>query len=109
MSTRGVGADAQVGGRAWGRQAASKLRGRIRFSASSNLTRQQLRPLLDGFVQQHLGVELHLNIGDRLEPPTVASHTAGGWQAGVSRNGPAACAWMTTAYSRACTAAPPRC
>lgn len=43
------------------------LRGRIRLSASSDLTRRVLLPLLDEFLERHAGVELHLNVGDALQ------------------------------------------
>jgi DNA-binding transcriptional LysR family regulator len=43
------------------------LRGRIRVSASSDLTRRVLLPLLDGFLDRHPDVELHLNVGDGLQ------------------------------------------
>jgi len=56
----------QPGGRAKGRAADARLRGRIRMSASSDLTRRQLLPLLDAFMQIHPGVELHLSVGDSL-------------------------------------------
>lgn len=56
----------QQGGRAKGRAAEARLRGRIRMSASSDLTRRQLLPLLDAFMREHPGVELHLSVGDSL-------------------------------------------
>ena len=43
-----------------------RLRGRIRVSASSDLTRQQLLPLFDSFLAQHPAVELHLSVSDSL-------------------------------------------
>lgn len=43
------------------------LRGRIRLSASSDLTRRVLLPLLDRFLDRHAGVELHLSVGDALQ------------------------------------------
>lgn len=43
------------------------LRGRIRVSAPSDLTRRVLLPLLDGFLERHPGVELHLHVGDALQ------------------------------------------
>jgi DNA-binding transcriptional LysR family regulator len=43
------------------------LRGRIRMSASSDLTRRVVLPLLDSFLERHPGVELHLNVGDGLQ------------------------------------------
>jgi len=56
----------QQGGRAKGRATDARLRGRIRMSASSDLTRRQLLPLLDAFMLRHPGVELHLSVGDSL-------------------------------------------
>ncbi|QPF75279.1 LysR family transcriptional regulator [Roseateles sp. DAIF2] len=46
--------------------AAPQLRGRIRVSASSDLTRRVLLPLLDEFLELHPGVELQLHVGDSL-------------------------------------------
>ncbi|UXH79701.1 LysR family transcriptional regulator [Roseateles amylovorans] len=46
---------------------AAALRGRIRISASSDLTRRVVLPLLDEFIDRHPGVELHLNVGDLLQ------------------------------------------
>ena len=43
------------------------LRGRIRVSASSDLTRRLILPLLDSFLDLHPGVDLHLNVGDGLQ------------------------------------------
>jgi DNA-binding transcriptional LysR family regulator len=43
------------------------LRGRIRVSASSDLTRRIVLPLLDGFLDRHPGVELQLSVGDALQ------------------------------------------
>ncbi|MFY8117941.1 MAG: LysR substrate-binding domain-containing protein [Roseateles sp.] len=56
------------GGAAPGRAgaAAASLRGRIRVSASSDLTRRVLLPLLDEFLARHPGVELQLQVGDSL-------------------------------------------
>lgn len=42
------------------------LRGRLRVSASSDLTRQVLLPLLDAFLDQHPGLELQLSVSDSL-------------------------------------------
>jgi DNA-binding transcriptional LysR family regulator len=42
------------------------LRGRIRISCSSDLTRRVVLPLLDEFLDRHPGVELHLTVGDTL-------------------------------------------
>ncbi len=44
-----------------------RLRGRIRLSASSDLTRQWLLPLLQDFMAQHPAVELHLSVSDSLQ------------------------------------------
>ena len=52
-------------GKGRGNQAA--LRGRIRLSASSDLTRRVLLPLLDSFLDRHPGVELQLSVGDALQ------------------------------------------
>jgi len=52
------------GARAGG--ALPRLRGRIRVSASSDLTRQLLLPLLDGFLARHAGIELDLRVGDSM-------------------------------------------
>jgi DNA-binding transcriptional LysR family regulator len=49
-----------------GAAAATSLRGRIRVSASSDLTRRVLLPLLDEFLARHPGVELQLQVGDSL-------------------------------------------
>jgi len=49
------------------RPAGQVLRGRIRLSASSDLTRRVVLPLLDRFLLRHPGVELHLNVGDGLQ------------------------------------------
>lgn len=49
-----------------GAEVEERLRGRIRMSASSDLTRRQLLPLLAQFMEQHPGVELHLSVGDSL-------------------------------------------
>ncbi|ANH68756.1 LysR family transcriptional regulator [Mitsuaria sp. 7] len=46
---------------------ATALRGRIRVSASSDLTRRIVLPLLDSFLDRHPGVELQLNVGDALQ------------------------------------------
>jgi DNA-binding transcriptional LysR family regulator len=46
---------------------ATALRGRIRVSASSDLTRRIVLPLLDDFLDRHPGVELQLNVGDALQ------------------------------------------
>ncbi|MDH0863222.1 LysR family transcriptional regulator [Mitsuaria sp. GD03876] len=46
---------------------ATALRGRIRMSASSDLTRRVVLPLLDEFLDRHPGVELQLNVGDALQ------------------------------------------
>ncbi len=56
------------GGAAPGRagSAAAALRGRIRVSGSSDLTRRVLLPLLDDFLARHPGVELQLQVGDSL-------------------------------------------
>ncbi|OWQ93710.1 LysR family transcriptional regulator [Roseateles aquatilis] len=43
------------------------LRGRIRISSSSDLTRRVVLPLLDEFLDLHPGVELQLNVGDALQ------------------------------------------
>lgn len=43
-----------------------RLRGRIRVSASSDLTRQLLLPLLDGYLARHPGIELDLRVGDSM-------------------------------------------
>ncbi|MDT9000319.1 LysR family transcriptional regulator [Paucibacter sp. APW11] len=43
-----------------------RLRGRIRVSASSDLTRQQLMPLFDSFMALHPALELHLSVSDSL-------------------------------------------
>ncbi|WP_423594530.1 LysR family transcriptional regulator [Roseateles sp. MS654] len=45
---------------------ATALRGRIRLSAPSDLTRRIVLPLLDDFLDRHPGVELQLNVGDAL-------------------------------------------
>lgn len=50
-----------------GKASAPVLRGRIRVSASSDLTRRVVLPLLDSFLERHPGVELHLNVGDGLQ------------------------------------------
>ncbi|MBB3197108.1 LysR family transcriptional regulator [Roseateles terrae] len=50
-----------------GKAAMPVLRGRIRVSASSDLTRRVVLPLLDAFLERHPGVELHLNVGDGLQ------------------------------------------
>lgn len=42
------------------------LRGRIRVSAPSDLTRRVLLPVLDDFLERHPGVELQLHAGDSL-------------------------------------------
>lgn len=44
----------------------AKLRGRIRLSAPSDLTRRQVLPLLDSFMDKHAGVELHLSVSDSM-------------------------------------------
>lgn len=44
----------------------ARLRGRIRVSASSDLTRREVLPLLDAFLERHPGVELHLSVSDSL-------------------------------------------
>jgi len=46
---------------------ATALRGRIRVSASSDLTRRIVLPLLDDFLDRHPGIELQLNVGDALQ------------------------------------------
>ena len=46
---------------------AERLRGRIRLSASSDLTRQWLLPLLQDFMARHPAVELHLSVSDSLQ------------------------------------------
>lgn len=46
---------------------ATALRGRIRVSASSDLTRRVMLPLLDEFLDRHPGVELQLQVGDALQ------------------------------------------
>jgi DNA-binding transcriptional LysR family regulator len=61
----GEGAAGASAGAATGTAAA--LRGRIRVSAPSDLTRRLLLPLLDGFLERHPGVELHLSVGDSLQ------------------------------------------
>ena len=48
-------------------RAGERLRGRIRLSASSDLTRQWLLPMLDDFLAQHPAVELHLSVSDSLQ------------------------------------------
>ncbi len=50
-----------------GKASTPVLRGRIRVSASSDLTRRVMLPLLDSFLERHPGVELHLNVGDGLQ------------------------------------------
>jgi DNA-binding transcriptional LysR family regulator len=42
----------------------SRLRGTIRVTASSDLGRHVLLPLIDEFLSQHPGVELHLSVSD---------------------------------------------
>lgn len=44
----------------------ARLRGRIRLSAPSDLTRRQLLPLLDQFMDKHPAVELHLSVSDSM-------------------------------------------
>lgn len=46
---------------------ATALRGRIRVSASSDLTRRIVLPLLDDFLDRHPGIELQLKVGDALQ------------------------------------------
>ena len=58
----GDGSDGQAA-----RRGATVLRGRIRVSASSDLTRRVVLPLLDSFLERHPGVELQLNVGDALQ------------------------------------------
>lgn len=60
-------AQLQEGEPTHGRAAVPVLRGRIRVSASSDLTRRVVLPLLDAFLERHPGVELHLNVGDGLQ------------------------------------------
>lgn len=43
------------------------LRGRIRISAPSDLTRRVVLPLLDSFLDRHPGVELVLSVGDAVQ------------------------------------------
>lgn len=45
---------------------AERLSGRIRLSASNDLTRRVLLPLLDEFLDRHAGVELQLSVSDGL-------------------------------------------
>lgn len=59
--TEGLEPDGAKGGRA------AALRGRIRLSASSDLTRRIVLPLLDDFLDQHPGVDLQLSVGDALQ------------------------------------------
>ncbi|MCV2419340.1 LysR family transcriptional regulator [Paucibacter sp. DJ2R-2] len=54
-----------AGSRAAG-AAAPSLRGRIRVSAPSDLTRQLLLPLFDEFLERHPAVELQLSVSDSL-------------------------------------------
>src|SRR6218665_1499459 len=49
-----------------GPAAAGRLRGRIRLSASSDLTRRLLLPLLDEFLGLHPAVELQLSVSDSM-------------------------------------------
>ncbi|SEK96089.1 transcriptional regulator, LysR family [Roseateles sp. YR242] len=49
------------------RTAGQVLRGRVRLSASSDLTRRVMLPLLDEFLDRHPGVDIHLNVGDGLQ------------------------------------------
>lgn len=58
--------EGHAAGRAGATAAAPQLRGRIRVSASSDLTRRVLLPLLDEFLELHPGVELQLHVGDSL-------------------------------------------
>ncbi|KPF47614.1 LysR family transcriptional regulator [beta proteobacterium AAP121] len=60
-------AQLQEGEAGLARPSGQVLRGRIRVSASSDLTRRVILPLLDGFLELHPGVELHLNVGDGLQ------------------------------------------
>lgn len=53
-------------GSAGAKSRGTALRGRIRVSASTDLTRRVILPLLDEFLDLHPGVELHLNVGDAL-------------------------------------------
>lgn len=53
-------------GAAGAKSRGTALRGRIRVSASTDLTRRVILPLLDEFLDLHPGVELHLNVGDAL-------------------------------------------
>lgn len=46
---------------------ASRLRGTIRLTGPSDLTRNVLLPWLDEFLEAHPGVELQLSVGDRLQ------------------------------------------
>ncbi|MEJ6000987.1 LysR family transcriptional regulator [Paucibacter soli] len=62
----GVALVSEGQGMAKGRRTEERLRGRIRLSASSDLTRRQLLPLLDAFMHEHPGVELHLSVSDSL-------------------------------------------
>jgi DNA-binding transcriptional LysR family regulator len=59
--TEGLEPDGAKGGRV------AALRGRIRLSASSDLTRRIVLPLLDDFLDQHPGVDLQLSVGDALQ------------------------------------------
>ncbi|WP_343627620.1 LysR substrate-binding domain-containing protein [Roseateles sp.] len=59
--TEGLEPDGAKGGRS------AALRGRIRLSASSDLTRRIVLPLLDDFLDQHPGVDLQLSVGDALQ------------------------------------------
>src|SRR6218665_401619 len=45
-------------------EATGQLSGRIRLSASNDLTRRLLLPLLDEFLDLHAGVELQLSVSD---------------------------------------------
>lgn len=50
-----------------GARGAAALRGRIRLSSSSDLTRRIVLPLLDEFLDRHPGVDLQLSVGDALQ------------------------------------------
>ncbi|MCV2362563.1 LysR family transcriptional regulator [Paucibacter sp. DJ1R-11] len=57
---------AAAGKRGAGADAMPRLRGRIRVSAPSDLTRQLLLPLFDSFLALHPALELQLNVSDSL-------------------------------------------
>lgn len=50
-----------------GGAAGERLRGRIRISASNDLARQWLLPLLELFMARHAGVEIYLSVSDSLQ------------------------------------------